>query len=412
MVPEGWQKVRLGDLFQNSKEKGKSGLQTMSVTLTDGLVPRDSRERKTDTNLVPEEHLRLRPGYIAYNMMRMWQGASGLARSDSLVSPAYVVLKPTRKVDPLFASYFFKAARTVYLFWAYSYGLTKDRLRLYYPDFSIIAVVVPPVPEQQRIGEVLSTWDRAIQRVEALIDASERQKKALIQQLLCGTTRLPGFGPPASDDSFPSDWSRVSLGQIGHCVTGLTYSPDDVVDDGLLVLRSSNIAGNEIALNDNVYVSTKVSQESLTRVNDILVCVRNGSKQLIGKNALITNESAGLAHGAFMTLFRSDENSYVAHLLQSDMFRRQVHRNLGATINSINTSDLKRFAFPWPSAEERIAIANVLSGAQKEIDLYQKNLSALHQEKQALMQQLLSGERRVKVDRDVERVVQEAAAHG
>jgi len=104
----------------------------MSVTLNDGLVGRDTLDRKTDTNLDMDEHLLIKAGDIAYNMMRMWQGASGLAKHDGVVSPAYVVLAPKNGIDPVFASYWFKSSRMVYLFWAYSYGLTNDRLRLYF----------------------------------------------------------------------------------------------------------------------------------------------------------------------------------------------------------------------------------------------------------------------------------------
>ena len=137
-LPDGWKIVHLGEVFSSRKEKGKEGLPTLSVTLYDGLVDRTSMERKMETNLPPAQHLLVKSGDLAYNMMRMWQGASGLARKDGLVSPAYVVLKPSYIIDSNFAFYWFKSSRMIYLFWAYSYGLTKDRLRLYFNDFSII----------------------------------------------------------------------------------------------------------------------------------------------------------------------------------------------------------------------------------------------------------------------------------
>jgi len=181
MVYEGNQK--LGDLFISRREKGKSGLPTLSVTLTDGLVNRKTLERKTDTNLAENEHLLVKGGDIAYNMMRMWQGASGRAEEDGLVSPAYIVLAPTRNVDTLFASYLFKTQRLIYLFWAYFYGLTSDRLRLYFNDFSRIPVDVPRTEEQRKIAKILSTWDKAIETTEKLIENSKAQKKALMQRL-------------------------------------------------------------------------------------------------------------------------------------------------------------------------------------------------------------------------------------
>src|SRR5262245_54935427 len=110
MVPDGWYKTKLGSLFENRRERGISGLPTLYVTLNDGLVLRESLDRKTDTNLSPEEHLLVHKNDIAYNMMRMWQGASGLADFNGLVSPAYVVLSPKKNIDPLFASYFLKSS--------------------------------------------------------------------------------------------------------------------------------------------------------------------------------------------------------------------------------------------------------------------------------------------------------------
>jgi len=175
---------RLGDLFSSRREKGRAGLPTLSVTLNDGLVTRDDLDRKQDTNLSPEEHLLVKPGDIAYNMMRMWQGAFGLADCEGLVSPAYVVLEANAGVDPQYASYLFETKRMAYLFWAYSYGITDDRLRLYYPDFAQIRVTVPPRQVQKRLSSVLLTWDRAEAVIQKLIANSQMQKAALATQLL------------------------------------------------------------------------------------------------------------------------------------------------------------------------------------------------------------------------------------
>src|SRR5437870_1609644 len=121
---EGFISVRLGDLFALRKEPGRPGLPVMSVTMEDGLVARDSLDRRVETNLRPEEHLLARKGDLAYNMMRMWQGASGLAKEDCLLSPAYVVLRPLNGLCSEFAAYLFKAPQTIALFHRYSQGIT------------------------------------------------------------------------------------------------------------------------------------------------------------------------------------------------------------------------------------------------------------------------------------------------
>ena len=159
----------------------------------------------------------------------------------------------------------------------------------------------------------------------------------------------------------PVGWEEKRLRDIGKCLTGLTYTPNDVTDDsGLLVLRSSNVQGGKLVFDDNVFVQRDVNVKNYSQSGDILICVRNGSRNLIGKNAVITADGAGLPHGAFMMLFRSRHNQYLSHLFSSEMYDKQVHRNLGATINSINSSDFYKFKFVFPPFPEQKAIANIL----------------------------------------------------
>ena len=99
----------------------------------------------------------------------------------------------------------------------------------------------------------------------------------------------------------PIDWEVKNLESLGSVISGLTYSPDDIcVDTGTLVLRSSNIQNRQLEFNDNVFVKVKKDGFNPVLKGDILICVRNGSKNLIGKNALITDEVNGVAFGAFM----------------------------------------------------------------------------------------------------------------
>ncbi|WP_164103724.1 restriction endonuclease subunit S [Candidatus Laterigemmans baculatus] len=185
-----WKLTKAGELFSRRSEPGVPDLPVLSVTIDRGLIRRDSIERKMESTLDTEQHLLVRSGDIVYNMMRMWQGASGLAREDGVVSPAYVVLKPMSHVDPLFASYFFKLRHTVKQFQDYSFGLTKDRLRLYYKDFAAIPLRFPPPAEQRQIACVLSAVDREIDLNRAKVARVRRQKKGLMQQLLTGKLRV------------------------------------------------------------------------------------------------------------------------------------------------------------------------------------------------------------------------------
>ena len=190
--------------------------------------------------------------------------------------------------------------------------------------------------------------------------------------------------------NLPSGWKIVRLGEIGKIVNGLTYSPENVSNNGLLVLRSSNINDNFIVLNnDDVYVKG-ISKFNKTLENDILICVRNGSKNLIGKNALITEKYKDLAFGAFMAIFRSNYNLFLIHIFKTNTFFKQVKNDLGATINSINNSNLLNFKIPLPPLDEQEKIAEILSTWDEAINLTINLIENKKQFKKALMQNLLT----------------------
>ncbi|WP_149718591.1 restriction endonuclease subunit S [Campylobacter concisus] len=190
--------------------------------------------------------------------------------------------------------------------------------------------------------------------------------------------------------NLPSGWKVVRLGEIGKVINGLTYSPDNVSNNGLLVLRSSNINNNSIVLNnDDVYVKG-ISKFNKTLENDILICVRNGSKNLIGKSALITEKYKDLAFGAFMAIFRSNYNLFLIHIFKTNTFFKQVKNDLGATINSINNGNLLNFKIPLPPLDEQEKIAEILSTWDEAINLTINLIESKKQFKKALMQNLLT----------------------
>ena len=190
--------------------------------------------------------------------------------------------------------------------------------------------------------------------------------------------------------NLPSGWKVVRLGEIGKILNGLTYSPENVSNNGLLVLRSSNINDDFIVLNnDDVYVKG-ISKFNKTLENDILICVRNGSKNLIGKNALITEKYKDLAFGAFMAIFRSNYNLFLIHIFKTNTFFKQVKNDLGATINSINNSNLLNFKIPLPPIDEQEKIAEILSTWDEAINLTINLIENKKQFKKALMQNLLT----------------------
>lgn len=196
----------------------------------------------------------------------------------------------------------------------------------------------------------------------------------------------------------PEDWSVTTLGEIGQSLIGLTYRPADTRDFGTLVLRSSNVQNDRLAYENNVFVDSSLPLPSrvIVEEGDILICVRNGSKQLIGKCALIDEEAAGSAFGAFMSVFRTRNSSFIFYQFQSEIIQRQINEIMGATINQITTKDLVAFQIPLPpSEEEQRAIATALSDVDALIAALDKLIAKQRHLKTATMQQLLTGKKRL-----------------
>lgn len=187
----------------------------------------------------------------------------------------------------------------------------------------------------------------------------------------------------------PQDWDVVPMGQVGECLIGLTYSPLDVRDFGTLVLRSSNVQNGRLAFYDNVFVNMEIPARAITRKNDILICVRNGSRQLIGKCALIDDQTAGSAFGAFMSVLRSDSARFLFFQFQSNTQKRQIEEVMGATINQITNKDMAAFKVIWPPTKaEQEAIAEALSDTDALIESLEQLIAKKRHLKQGAMQEL------------------------
>lgn len=170
----------------------------------------------------------------------------------------------------------------------------------------------------------------------------------------------------------PNHWKVTKLKFIGDAIGGLTYAPNNVVDnenEGVLVLRSSNIQNGKLSLKDNVFVNLEISDKLTLKKGDILICSRNGSQHLIGKNICIDERTEGSTFGAFMMIFRSKYYGFLNHYFNSPIFTSQSGLFLTATINQLTSGTLNNFYIAIPkSIEEQTQIANYLDHKTTQID--------------------------------------------
>ena len=244
---------------------------------------------------------------------------------------------------------------------------------------------IPSLPEQKKIASFLSAVDEKINQLNQKANLLTQYKKGVMQQLFSGKLR---FKIKNEDGELvePPDWEEKKLGEVGAIVSGLTYSPVDINPKGVLVLRSSNVKNRRLSFVDCVYVKTEAFNPVIE--SDILICVRNGSKRLIGKNTIIDKKTSGVAFGAFMSVYRSDYNYYLYHYFDTDFYKKEVHKNLGATINSINGSDLKKFKIPFPTLKEQEKIATYLTALDAKIEQVNTQIEKAKTFKKGLLQQM------------------------
>jgi len=261
-----------------------------------------------------------------------------------------------------------------------------------------IEMPLPPVEEQRSIATALTDVDALLDGLDRLIAKKRDLKQAAMQQLLTGRTRLPGFA---------DEWDPKPLRHAGRCLRGVTYaggsdlSPRDTPLTTRL-LRANNVQDATVNTTDVQFVnSNRVASPQLMRRNDILICMANGSKALVGKAGVFSIED-GFAYtfGAFMGCFRTEPSladpGFVFYLFNTATYRNYINLLLaGSSINNLRPSSIGSLEFHYPTQREQVAIAEVLGDMSAEIAALEARRDKTRLLKQAMMQELLTGRTRL-----------------
>ena len=179
---DAWEQRKLGEVLTERSERSSEG-DLISVTINSGVVKASFLDKKDNSSSDKSNYKVVKRNDIAYNSMRMWQGASGFSPYDGILSPAYTVLIPTKEVDSKFISYLFKKDKMLQEFQRYSQGLTSDTWNLKYPMLKNIPAILPGVAEQVKIRSVLGQLDSLIAPHQRKLDTLKKVKKYLLQNL-------------------------------------------------------------------------------------------------------------------------------------------------------------------------------------------------------------------------------------
>jgi type I restriction enzyme S subunit len=246
-IPAHWDVRRNGRLFAQRVETGFPDLPILEVSLRTGVHVRDmDNTNRKQLMSSREQYKRAARGDIAYNMMRMWQGAVGVAPTDGLVSPYYVVASPFSEADGRYYSYLFRTAAYMNEVNKYSRGIVTDRNRLYWDEFKQMPSIYPPPGEQRKIADVLDSYDRTVRRFirakRRFIELLNEQKQSIIHRAvtrgLDPSVHLKPSGIEWLGD-VPEHWEVRRVKQVCHFIYGDSL-PDDKRLNGDTPVYGSN----------------------------------------------------------------------------------------------------------------------------------------------------------------------------
>ncbi len=392
--PTDWKRYTFGDIYTERKEPGSEELPLLMVSIhsgvSDGEVDEEELPKKVKRIEDKSQYKKAVSGDLVFNMMRAWQGAIGTVRTAGMVSPAYIVAKPNDKVYPLFMDYYTRTPQMINQINRQSYGVTDFRKRLYWDSFAPIGCTLPPIEEQRKIAAILTTQDRVIELKEKHLAEKQRQKKYLMQQLLTGKKRLPGFS---------GEWKNIKLCEV------LSERKEKNVEQNLRICSVAVQKGvvDQVEHLGRSYAANDTSNYSVAHYGDIIYTKSPTGDFLYGivkQNLLQETVAVSPLYGVFTPL--TFGLGYFLHTyFQSAICARNyllpiVQKGAKNTINITNDTFISSKLYLPLDVEEQKAIADTFIAADREIDLLRQDIEQEKQKKKALMQLLLTGIVRVK----------------
>ena len=372
-----WKPAKAGEAFKNNRTRGREGLPIYSVTMDRGMVRRDSIGREIEADAADGANLRAQPGDLAYNMMRMWQGAVGRAPEECMVSPAYVVLSPKPGVASDFFEHWFRSKRMLYLFRAYSQGLTSDRLRLYFDDFAQIPLRIPAPDEQEKIAAFLSALDDRIAQLRARYEWLTKYKKGVVRKLFAQDVRFKD----AAGCEFP-DWQESSFGEVAE-LRNWKYDPDTSAE-ALRCVELEHVSQETGRLLG--YVDSKLQRSVKNRfaAGDVLF----GKLRPYLRKYLKAFFYVSCSTEIWVLNGKKVTNDFLFYLVQSESFMTTAQVSSGSKMPRADWGVVSSGEVAYPCPEEQAKIAGFLFALDAQIACAESQLESAKRYKQGILRNM------------------------
>ncbi|MFL0428717.1 restriction endonuclease subunit S [Moraxella sp. 179-F 1C4 NHS] len=407
-IPSDWDLQPAFKYIKENKTKNTGLLENTVLSLSYGKIIIKPEEKLT--GLVPESfetYQIVEPNDIIIRCTDLQNDKvslrTGLVENRGIITSAYLGLKVFQNYNSKFLHYYLHSLDITKAIYKFGTGLRQN---LSFLDFKRLPLVDISLDLQQKIANFL---DQKTAQIDQAIALKQQQIEKLgeYKQIVIQNAVTKGLNPNAKMKNsgvewigdIPEHWEVKKLKFLGKCIIGLTYSPNDISDkeNGTLVLRSSNLKNGHFYYSEdaNVYVQTKIPNKLILKKDDILICSRNGSRDLIGKCAIATEKDIGNSFGAFTTVFRSELNPYLYFIFNSGIFKMLAGSFLTSTINQLTTGNLNTMQMPIPPNKERQEIISYLTDFNEKIanaiKSYQTQIHRLKEYKNILINQAVTG---------------------
>ena len=381
---EEWVQSKLGDCFLERVERSAIG-ELISVTINNGVVKAADTGRADSSSADKSNYKRVEVGDIAYNSMRMWQGACGYSSYSGILSPAYTVVTPTNGVDVKFYYYLFKRTESLYQFRINSQGLTSDTWNLKYPSFSKINCMVPKEPEQKRIAKLFLHIDNLISKLEQKLEKLRNIKQSLLNQMFVSVNR-GGDAPLIRFKGYDDEWKTNELSEVAK---RYFVSNQSVHHQNLLSLSYGKIKRKNIKSKKGLLPN---SFDTYQIVKNGIIVMRFTDLQNDHKSLRIgLAKEEGIVSPAYTCISVGEENSSAflyEQLNYYDSVLKQFYKMGDGLRQTLSYKDIERLNVYIPHIEEQENIVFFNTVIETIIGKVSTKLTKLNSVKQSLLQKM------------------------
>lgn len=391
---EAWKNKKIGKILSEIKRPielmDNESYQLVTVKRrNEGVVPRAVLKGK---NILVKNYFSVKAGDYLISKRQVVHGANGIVPDNldgAVVSNEYLVVTDSDDITARYWTVISIRPEMHKIFFVSSYGVDIEKLVFDVTDWKNRTIVIPQVTEQKNITDYFQKLDALINQHHQTHDKLNSIKKAMLEKM------FPKQGettPEIRFKGFSGEWEEIKFKDMAEIKRGLTYKPTDLVDEGVVVLRSSNINIDKFELRkDDVQVDKKAVNINYIKNGDILITSANGSSQLVGKHAVVKNLNIDSVHGGFMLAATTNAPDFLNASMNTYWYNRFLSMNVyggNGAIGNIKGSILEEELLYVPKKDERDKIGCYFQKLDELINQHQQQIIKLNNIKQACLNKM------------------------